>query len=250
MKFLTACCVLMLLLISSMVSAQTAAQRFVKNVTLGDTVIQLEVIRYGLGPVFVALHENESTAVTAAKKVVPVVGGTLIILRHGGNRNVTFTLSGVTYQFDPNRIFTKEGIRQTLKGGSAKKATEAVQNLAKVILAEIGTRPIVALHNNTNSAYSIVSYLPRGQYSRDAKEVHRVLSQDADDFFFTTSKSLFTLAKQNGFNVALQADAPNDDGSLSVYSGKRGLLYVNVEAEQGNTGGQFNMLIWLMQNWP
>ena len=221
----------------------------ITEIKLGESTVQLEVIRRGRGPVFVALHENESTAITAAKKLLSKSGGTLIILRHGGDRNVTFALSGVMYNFDPNRIFTIEGIRRTLKGGSSREAITAVRSLAQVILSEIGNRPIIALHNNTNGGYSLASYVSGGKYARDALLVHRESVQDIDNFFFTTEKRLFVAAKQKKFNVVLQSGIAADDGSLSVYSFEHGLRYVNVEAEHGSAVTQFIMLTWLSHNW-
>lgn len=237
-----------LVAISSATAADTAKSS-IQEIYLGETKVELEVISSGRGPVFVALHENEATAIAAAKKLLPKSGGTLIILRHSGARNVTFTLKGKTYQFDPNRIFTPQGIKRTLRGGEAPEAAAAVRALAKIILTEIGRRPIVALHNNTSGNYSLASYLPGSQYSGDATAVHQVATLDPDDFFFTTEESVFLKAKKDGFNVVLQSDVVTDDGSLSVYSYRRGQPYVNVEAEHGKNKVQLQMLVWLVQNW-
>ena len=247
--FRKAIILLMALVAISSTSLADKAQSSIKEIYLGETKVELEVISSGRGPVFVALHENEATAINAAKKLLSTSGGTLIILRHSGERNVKFMLKGKTYQFDPNRIFTPQGIKQTLRGGAAREAATAVRALAKIILDEIGRRPIVALHNNTNGSYSLASYLPGSQYSGDAAAVHRVPTLDPDDFFFTTEESVFLEAKKDGFNVVLQSDVVTDDGSLSVYSYRRGQPYVNVEAEHGNKEIQLEMLAWLAQNW-
>jgi hypothetical protein len=240
---------LLTLVTMSSVSVAEAAKSSTKEIILGDTKIAFEVIRHGQGPVFVALHENETTAIAVAKKLVPAARGTLIVLRHRGERYVTFTLGGDTYQFDPNRIFTAQGIRQTLKGGSAPEAVAAVRALAQAIVSEIGNRPIVALHNNTNGLYSLLSYLPGYKYSGDAQSVHQVVGQDPDDFFFTTEESFYDMAQESGFNVVLQSNRVTDDGSLSVYSSVHGLRYVNVEAEHGHAEVQLGMLQWLSKHW-
>lgn len=237
--------IMVLLTIGSSVIADTQ----IKKISLGETKVQLEIIRSGRGPVFVALHENEATSITAAKKLLSKNGGTLIILRHGGKRNVTFTLGGTTYNFDPNRIFTREGIRRTLKGGSSKEAVTAVRNLADSILMEISNRPIVALHNNSDGSYSLTSYLPGNHNSADAKSVHQVPGLDADDFFFTTDSSVYDRAKEGGYNVVLQSRSVTNDGSLSVYAFSKGIPYVNVETQHGHLAVQQQMLTWLDKNW-
>ncbi|MBY0538675.1 protein tyrosine phosphatase [Patescibacteria group bacterium] len=246
--FRKAIILLMALVAISSTAVSDTVKPSIKEMYLGETKVELEVISSGRGPVFVVLHENEATAIATAKKLLPTSGGMLIILRHSGERNVKFMLKGQTYQFDPNRIFTPQGIKKTLRGGSAPEAAAAVRALAKIILVEIGRRPIVALHNNTNGNYSLVSYLPGSQYSSDAAEVHQVPTLDPDDFFFTTEESVFLEAKKDGFNVVLQSGVVTDDGSLSVYSLRRGQPYVNVEAEHGKKKVQLEMLTWLVQN--
>ncbi len=218
-------------------------------IQLGDSTVVLEISRHGTGPVFVALHENESTAIAAAQRLLPVVGGTLIVLRHTGNRNVTFTLAGDAYAFDPNRIFTAGGIQNTLRGGSSPDAVAAVVSFAQAVVSEIGHSPIIALHNNTNGEYSLLSYLDGNNHNRDARAVYQAAGQDPDDFFFTTDTAVYEQASQDGYNIVLQSGSPVDDGSLSVYSARHGLLYVNVETQHGHMAVQVQMLQWLSANW-
>lgn len=102
---------------------------------------------------------------------------------------------------------------------------------------------VVTLHNNTDGNYSVLSYLPGGAHAREAQEVHVVDGRDPDDFFFVTDRDLFERLAEKGFNVVLQHnDAATDDGSLSVYAGRRGKPYVNVEAEHGHLHEQVEMV--------
>lgn len=58
-----------------------------------------------------------------------------------------------------------------------------------------------------------------------------------------THPKLFDDLVKAGFSVVLQNNqgAP-DDGSLSVYCGRRGITYVNVEAQHGAQAEQKRML--------
>ncbi len=206
------------------------------NHKLGDTTVKIVISGNG-GWTMVALHENESTSVRAAK----ATGGRLVELKHTGGRNVSFTLNRKKYSVDPNRIFTDTGIRKSLKPYSPE-AHKAVQGLAAELLKHIRGRAIVALHNNTNGSYSIKSYQPGGQYARDASQVHVNPAHDPDDFFFVTKQWVFDLLKSGNYNVALQSGRVTDDGSLSVYCARQGIIYVNVEAESGHSSQQTQML--------
>lgn len=227
--------------IMPMVNMEAAAAT--DTYTLGDRQIRIVTTRYGTGRyTLVALHENESTSVAAAKEVLRRYGGTLVELRHGGTRNVSFTLEGKRYSFDPNRIFTEAGIRKSLQGGNDPIAADMVKGLANAIVRKLSGQAIIALHNNTNGGYSILSYRNGGQYARDAAGVYVNPSHDPDDFFFVTHGGLFSRIKAAGYNAALQSGQVTDDGSLSVYAARGGHAYVNVEAENGHRDIQIKML--------
>src|SRR5690606_26443427 len=126
---------------------------------LGDTKVEIVTTRYGSnGYTLIALHENESTSIQAARQVLSRTGGILLELRHGGGREVSFTLEEKRYSFDPNRIFTDGGLVRTLKGGAEPAAIAAVKGLRNELLKHLDGRVVVALHNNTNGSYSLASY--------------------------------------------------------------------------------------------
>lgn len=210
---------------------------------VGETPVKIVTTRFGGGGhTFVALHENESTSVSAAKKVLRTKGGVLVELKHGGGRNLRFRHKGKTYTVDPNRIFSDAGIRKALGGSYSTEAHEVVNGLANAILSRLSRSAIVSLHNNTNGSYSIKSYSPGGQYARDASAIHVVPDRDADNFFFVTTSRIFGVLKSKGFSVALQSSAGTDDGSLSVFCIRRGIPYMNVEAQNGHLSQQIEMI--------
>ena len=52
---------------------------------------------------------------------------------------------------------------------------------------------------------------------------------------------MFKRIKKQGFNVILQNSVnATDDGSLSIYYGKKDLVYVNIETEKGHLDEQID----------
>lgn len=218
------------------------------DLTLGETSVQAVIYRGKTAePRFFNMHDDENTSVEAGRKSIAASGGILVELKHTGAREISFKLKGKSYKIDPNRIFTSAGIAKTLKnyGATSPDAVKAVDDFAKNLIAQFlaGSKTIVALHNNTENAYSIKSYEKGGEYERDAAQVFINPEKDIDDFFFVTEQKHFDALKSRGYNVALQNNsAVTDDGSLSVYCGREKIVYVNVEAQHGREAEQLKML--------
>ena len=221
---------------------------------LGDKTVKIVISKTSKRPskfVYFNIHDNENTAVEAAKEIIEKYGGTLIELRNNGKRLINFSLKDEQFTFDPNRIFTKVGIRKTLKnnGGytiEAERETNKFAERLKNFLKNF--RLIIAVHNNTDENYSIKSYEKDGEFGMDAKLVNINLETDVDDFFFVTDKNIFKFLKEKNQNVALQDNVNvTDDGSLSVYSGNHKIPYINVEGEHGHLTEQIKMLELLQE---
>lgn len=217
---------------------------------LGDEIVTVTKYTNGSGPTFICPHDNENTAVRAAVTIVNARGGSVVHLKHSGERNITFRHQGRKYVFDPNRMFTDRGIKASLllQGNTySKEAHSMVANFADIFMLHFGVGKLykgrlVAIHNNSNNAYSIKSYEEGGPFARDAAKVHVNPAIDADDFYFVTTAALFEFLKGQGHNVALQSRDVTDDGSLSVYAARKRLPYVNVEAQSGHLSVQRRML--------
>lgn len=211
---------------------------------LGDTTVDLAQSGRPGSYVYIHLHENETTALTAARRFLSQHAGTLITISHHGGRNVRFSLNGKQYQFDPNRIFTSNGLTRTLRANSSHvtpEAIRAVSAFADEIKDMLGSQSIVSLHNNANE--SIRSYLANGKFAREAAKVAYFPSQNPHNFFLVTQLSKFEQLSAKGFNTVLQNNrSMTDDGSLSVYAANHNIPYVNVEAAYGAVGAQVNML--------
>lgn len=206
------------------------------------------------------MHDDENTGVDAVSSLLRRAGGTVVQLKHTGERLIRFEVRQIDGAFfvDPNRIFTDAGARKSLAdqndlGESAvpEEALRATREFADQVLAmlDLGdAQAVLTLHNNTDDNYSVRSYQPGGAYETDAARVHLADGGDPDDFFFVTDAALYEALVARGFSAILQDNAKaTDDGSLSVYAAQNGLPYVNVEAQHGHEAEQAAMIRALME---
>ena len=209
-------------------------------VYLGDEIVWIKKQNHGPGKAFIHLHQNEKTALKAAYAVVQKQGGSVITLVHRGGRNIVFRLNHQRYEFDPNRIFTKAGIKQTLKchGSYSQAAHQQVNQLATQIKALLPQGKIIAVHNN--QFYSMREYYPGGALAKEAGALHLNHAHQSRNFYLVTQRKDYLRLKRLNFNSILQTVHPRDDGSLSVYLATR--PYVNVEAGHGELALQMQML--------
>lgn len=259
MKFLTA--ILTILFSSTLLVAQTGDNNItVSNAvfipvkktifyTLGDRTIPLQIVQYGEAKdiICINVHDNETTSVEAAKSILEQKGGTLIKIDNKGQRIIRFRLKGISYSFDPNRMFSRIGIEQTLRDNRkiSNAAIEEVDKFAHRLLEIIpdSTSCIIALHNNTEEAFSIKSYLPGSDRQFDARAVYVDSLQDVDDIALTTDSLLYQKMADNGYNSIWQDNVNvRKDGSLSVYCGERSQRYINIETQHGKVKQYVAML--------
>lgn len=222
---------------------------------LGDRKILVREHLCGDGGVTIFnMHDDEDTAVEASLEVIRKHGGRLVEICHTGERLISFNLRGELFQVDPNRIFTDQGIRATLEryGRCSPSAFAAVREFAVRLLEDfqlLSTDMIITAHNNGPNAYSAESYLDGAIYEHDASRVRVFDGSDPDDFFFVTDLAVFTVLEAKGFNVVLQDNQRvTDDGSLSVLAGRKGIPYINCEAEHGHYSQQVRMLEALLED--
>jgi hypothetical protein len=214
----------------------------------GKDSTAIQVSRYGNrnGLVIIHLHDDEISSAEAAKKILVQTGGILIELENNGKRLVSFKKGGKNFQFDPNRIFTAKGRSQNLhylNKTVTPAAMSSVKQFAAFILQKIpkSVVTLVAVHNNQNGNYSINSYKPGT--SKDVLKWYKNPKRDPDNFFIVNNNEMFKGIKKLGFNAVLQNSVKvTDDGSLSIYYGKRNLVYVNIETEKEKLDEQIAML--------
>ena len=196
---------------------------------------------------FVNVHDNENTSAEAARAWIRSHGGRLVELEHGRGRTVVIRRDGVLHRFDPNRMFSEQGLRASLK--YHRNLTDENLALASHFAAEVVDyigiepgRPIIAVHNNTDGKLTIHDFQPGEWYGDDTREVFINPAEDPDDFFFTNTPALFEALKTMRYNVALMVESPPDRGTLANLVNARGGIYVLVEAEHDRLRRQITML--------
>ena len=221
---------------------------------LAGNIVPIKIQQYGekTGFVFINLHDDEITSVDATKRILEEHGGVLIQIENNSQRNIRFKLGKYFYEIDPNAIFSLEGIKVSMEqlGRTSNKAVSEVEKLGQRITQLIpkGARCIIALHNNTPDFYSVSEYAPGNKRAVDSKKIYINDEQDADDFFLTTDNDLYEKLADKGYNTVLQDNKHCiDDGSLSVYCGKKNIRYVNCETEHGKTGQYYLMMKSLVE---
>jgi hypothetical protein len=193
----------------------------------------------------IQLHGNESTALEAARQTMDVKGGTLLRIDHY-HRNISFQLHGKRYAFDPNRMFSRKGIQASLQtyGNYSLAAVNVIDAFARFFLSKIpDSSLIIALHNNSDNQFSALSYRNNKEYAHVAADLNINEVLDPDNFYFFTDSKLFDRLRHLDYNAVLQnnSKAP-DDGSLSIWCGRRNRRYVNIEAQMGDIAAQQTML--------
>jgi hypothetical protein len=216
---------------------------------LAGTIVPIKIQQYREKNdiVFINLHDDEITSVDAAKRVLEEYGGLLIEVENNAQRNIRFKLDRYVYNVDPNRIFSQEGIKKSLDqpGRISCKAVDEVEKLGQRIIQLIPeeAKCIIALHNNTPDLFSVTEYAPGNKRSVDCKKVYINAEQDTDDFFLTTDNHLYEKLADKGYNTILQDNKYcTEDGSLSVYCGKKNIRYVNCETEHGKAEQYYEMM--------
>jgi len=216
---------------------------------VGNTVVTAEVFERGdASPTMLNVHDDENTSVAAGQTIIEQTGGRLIALRHSGKRHVRFHLDGSRYAFDPNRIFSDDGIRATLEqqGNYSEAAHQTVKRFAAQYLecfALDREAIIFALHNTVDETFSVRSYLPGADHATAAAKVHVSEQRSPFDFFYVTDPRFFGHLTQQNFNVVLQDNTTvPDDGSMSVHFARQEIPYLNIEAEMDHLNAQIDMV--------
>lgn len=222
---------------------------------VAENTVPIKIQQYGerADLVFINLHDDEITSVNAARRILEEYGGMLIEVENNLQRNIQFRVGQYSYKVDPNRIFSREGVKKSLAqlGRISLKAIDEAVKLGERILQLIPeqTTCVIALHNNTPDLFSALEYTPGNKRAVESEKVQINPEQDADDFFLTTDGPLYEKLAARGFNTILQ-DNKNctQDGSLSVYCGKNNIRYVNCETEHGKAEQYYEMMKTLLSS--
>ena len=198
--------------------------------------------------VFVHPHCDEVTSFLLGKEFIDnnLAEGMIFIASYSNGepiRNINIEVEGEVYSIDPNRIFTKNGILNTIDPEYNEAVAELATQVGNHIVKLVDKKPIIALHNNKE--FSIDYYLQGGEYEQTTKHVYINEDHEKSDFILTTDNNIFDYVKQNGYNAVLQDSSvpeSQDDGSLSIYAMYNDLQYTNIEARHGHFDTQREMM--------
>lgn len=212
------------------------------------------IIKYTENPNAVAtllsLHDDENTAVEAFNSLPQDISFNLfeISQAENGQRNLVYGLKDKICDFDPNRIFSSEGINKTFDSNYPKEFKLDIEKFGKDLLkkykARNNSKYIISVHNNKdgyggdNGTASIIHY----KKGVNATDVFGSKGEDTDDYFVVTEQEDFNKLKSLNKNVVLEPDNPSDDGSLSVYCKKQKIPYINIESQHKHKEIQAEMM--------
>lgn len=210
---------------------------------------------------FYHMHVNEKTALAAGLELVKQNGGTVMFLNHPADRIMKIRLGNVTYQIDPNRIFTEEALAsKTIPKPSPEHlaqlrefVTWTKQNILRG-LERRAVRLVTALHNNTddNVEGKLLSILTEKELlGLDNRAVNQHPDWDIDNFFIVSLKATYDLlvARWNS-NVSLRLEKPRNIGYLSNWMINDGINYVNIESQHGDVPGSRLMIEQVQEAFP
>jgi hypothetical protein len=194
---------------------------------------------------FAVVHYNEQKGLSATKKVVSEDGGRLVEVISKtadgkARRYLHIDFAGQTNVcVDPNRIYSKLGIRKFFAGyPHSEDTTEDVctpipaemfdgdddaiiieiarfgAELLKIVTNDNRQRFIVGIHNNVDLKLDVASWLAPGSEAKTSVGVFLANSRshdaaaDRDDFILVTNLKLFAKVLNLGeyYNIALQED--------------------------------------------
>ncbi len=201
---------------------------------------------------FINVHDNEQTSQVAADSFLKGHGGTLVHIANDSGRNISFLQNNHCFAFDPNRMCSKGGRLASLSLLSDSTSVQDIEEAEKTVSffarktlhKYIDKRPlIVALHNNSDSNFSIRTYIHSQDSIPNSGMCFVNPAMDEDDFILTSNRQIFAAIKAKNINVVWENEKViKDDGSMSVYAAMHHIPYINIEAEHGHFAQQFQML--------
>ncbi len=196
---------------------------------------------------FVVIHDDESTSSEVGYRTMHGFGASLLEMKNDGLYLCTLFVDSIRYIFNPNRIFSLNGIENSLMhyGQCSPDVVSAIALFAGQVTGAFFLYPeyIVALHNNRDKGFSVESYIADSVLRVSVDSIFINPDEDPDDFYFVNDPVHFSFIKEYGFNVVLQSSGIlEDDGSLSVWCSHHNMPYINIETELGKYEKQLQML--------
>jgi len=215
------------------------------NILVGDSLLRLTVYRNGASnPLFIRLHGDEKEAQQVGCWWVEHFGGLFVDVDHE-TRTAEFNYHDTVISFDPNRIFSKEGIKATLEDYQSSSSLEIIKEIEKysrAILAYCDSvNCVIALHNNKD--FNINYYVKGGENYDPAVRVHINPHENPNNLILVTSERDFNYLKKYNLNLISECvDSQDHTGSLSEYCKRKTIRYFNIETQHGELAKQKALL--------
>jgi hypothetical protein len=198
---------------------------------------------------FFWIHGDETTAGDALRAHMKSSRGKALLVN-----NPTRVIHVGGLEFDPNRMFTREGLERNLRRLNPK-ASELERERIHKLVAHDREKLVRTLTPPLNGLLTVVHNNQRGYSVKDEVPISNDVSMPApeqpNDFMLCTDPKDFALLQKSPFNVVLQNEPKGDeDGSLSRLAAGRKIRYVNIEVARGRDAEQREMLQWLERNLP
>ena len=244
------------ILILCCLSAPAQDSTYVYEYKIAETTIKVEEQCFSpckSNIIFVHLHDNEYTSLEVANEYLSANGGRLVRLRNNNERIVETVLGNTSYCFDPNRIYSNEGIDASVLNWTDTTHPIVVEDIGtfsrQFLTRFINTKSlIVSLHNNTDTNYSIFQVQNDLLDNKYSGKIHVNPDMDQDDFILTNDTTIYNRIAAKNINVIWEdASAIEDDGSLSVYAGLHKIPYINVEAQHDHKEEQLALMAALKE---
>ncbi|HOJ50789.1 MAG TPA: hypothetical protein PKW55_08260 [Spirochaetota bacterium] len=200
--------------------------------------------------IFVAIHNNERDAIKTLRLAVENYGGKGFIFinrSRPGQRIIRVKKGRVSFLYDPNRIFSLEGIIETLKYYNShfyyikNYAIKYLRKISVMIIKELGivqnsNSYIISLHNNIKTSDLSVKLFERSKYKVIIKK-----PLESKNFVLVNDKKLFERLSELDINVVFFQGKYND-GSLGYFCTKNNYKYINIETRFGEFEKQVEIL--------
>ncbi len=201
---------------------------------------------------YLFIHDNEHTARKVSRYAIQKYGGTLYEVINNNKRNLQIVVDNHFIEYDPNRIFTRKGLKEDLISQNSghpdhvlKKALNDIRIVQNGLLRALDLHKesfLISIHTNNRSSNLSIYYFQQEDFS-DQFLVSINKNHPLKNFFYTITYKDFLFFKSKKYNVVLQKESTIcDDGSLSILTARKGINYVTLEVQEGNYLFQKKML--------
>ena len=207
-----------------------------QDIQIADSILRLIVYQRGkTNPFLIRLHGDEKEARQTGRWWVENNGGIFVDVDNK-QREGEFNFNGMLIKFDPNRTFSKAGIKKTLEECESpcdSAVVAEIEKYAQALLEYCKKSPcIIALHNNQD--FNINYYKKGGENYDPAIRIHINPNENPNNLVIVTEEADFIYLQKHDTNVVLEcSDSQDHSGSLSKYCKREKIRYFNIETQHG-----------------